>query len=394
MNPIVTIFKKEFRDMFRDKRVRSMVLITPMLLIFMLIFLFGFLMDSVGKPSSLKVYVVKGSPVADQFLGSKEMTVIPVDSLAQGKALIKNGTARVVLDFPSRFPTVNDPSEATVNAYFDPKQEMSRPILSYLEKRYSVVNKGLIGAILSAKQITGASAEPVHLVENEITVGSDRGPGQIIVGLLPYLIVIWAFYGGMSIATELVAGEKDKNTLETLLITPASRVQIALGKFFALATLCLIGSVSSFVGLVVLEKFHIHATMAMFPHGLGISGLSMLLIFIALLPTVAMFASILLAISTLAKNPREAQTYLAAVNFIVLMPAMMSQFIGYTEFANATWLYAVPVLNTATIIRQALLGTTNYTGIAIATVVSLTLALIGLAFAVKLFTREQVLTRI
>jgi len=101
-----------------------------------------------------------------------------------------------------------------------------------------------------------------------------------------------------------------------------------------------------------------------------------------------------LTLSTFARNPREAQSYLAGLSFLILMPAMMSQFIGYTDFANARWIYAIPVLNTATVLRNVLQAKPNGVGFLITVAVSLVLAAIGIRVAVSMFKREEVLTRV
>jgi sodium transport system permease protein len=216
----------------------------------------------------------------------------------------------------------------------------------------------------------------------------------MLVGFLPYLIVIWAFYGGMSVASDLIAGEKEKNTLETLLISPVRRTDIVLGKFLALSVVCLLSSLSSLVGLVLLAVVRPPGSDMMFETGLGVTPLAALLILALMVPMVAFFASLLVGVSSFAKNSRESQTYLTQISFIVILPAIFSQFIGFTDFASARWVNYVPILNTANNIRMALLGKADYVGIAITVGVSLVLALIALWGTVKLFNREEVLVRV
>ena len=102
----------------------------------------------------------------------------------------------------------------------------------------------------------------------------------------------------------------------------------------------------------------------------------------------------LIAVSTYARNSREAQTYLALINIVVLLPAVFSQVIGLTDFGTKLWINAVPILNTANNIRNALLGRTEFLPIAITVAVSTILAVIALWIAVALFNREEVLTRV
>jgi sodium transport system permease protein len=217
--------------------------------------------------------------------------------------------------------------------------------------------------------------------------------GSMLVGFLPYLIILWAFYGGFSIVSDLVAGEKEKGTLETLLVSPISRTDIAVGKFLALATVSLAATVSALMGVVLMGLFDNKATSVMFDGGLSLSLESILAIVLALIPLIVLFAAGLLSLSTFAKNQREVQSYLSLVSFLVLVPAMMSQFIGYTDAATSTWIAFTPILNTATVLRQALLEKVDYGTLAITTGVSVVLAVLALWVVVRLFQRESVLFR-
>ena len=205
---------------------------------------------------------------------------------------------------------------------------------------------------------------------------------------------MWAFYGGLGAASELVAGEKEKFTLETLLITPVARHDIAIGKLGALALLCLVSPVSALVGLVAAWAIHIPVMKPLFEKGLGVTPLAIAEILIVLAPTVLLFASILTAVSTRSKNVRECQTQLTLVSMLVITPALFSQFIGYTEFARATWISLIPVLNSATAVRQALSGEFHPLSLAITVVVNLTLGVAAMLYTVALFKREDVLLRV
>jgi ABC-type Na+ efflux pump permease subunit len=131
----------------------------------------------------------------------------------------------------------------------------------------------------------------------------------------------------------------------------------------------------------------------MFEGGVHLSLVSILSIVLSLIPLIVFFAASLLALSTIARNQREVQGYLSLASFLVLIPAMMSQFIGYTDAATSTWIGFVPVLNTATVLRQALLEKVNPTTLGITVGLSLALAITALWLVIWLFRRESVLFR-
>jgi sodium transport system permease protein len=375
--------------MFRDKRVRSAAFIMPIVLIFGFMTLLGFVFGQLGKKENTPVHVVNPTgPVVDLLMAQK-FKIVPVANLERGKKMIADGEARVLLVMPD-----SDSDQTVVDAYLDPKQQTGNIALGVVQGVVNEANHAHLIATLKSASIPESAAENIKIQKHVVQVGEKGGASDILVGLLPYMIVIWAFYGGMGIAGDLVAGEKDKNTLETLLITPVRRTEIVLGKFIALSVVCLMSSLSSLIGLILLGVVRLPGSADLFKSGVGVTPTSVAIILALMLPLVALFASLLIGISSYAKNSREAQTFLAQLSFVVVMPAVFSQFIGFTDLGSQRWINAVPVLSTANNIRLALLGKPDFTGILISIVVSLVLAALALRWTVKMFNREQVLVRI
>lgn len=390
-SPIVKVFLKETREMFRDKRVRYAALVGPMLMIVLIMMLFGTIFGSIGKASSQRVHVVKTDAPEVALLRAKGIQVIEVKSVEEGRNLVQNGKARVVLDFHS---AAKPDGQTVVDAYLDPKNQTGQIAFATIQNLYGVVNKQVLNAVLKAKDIPETVQEKVKLARKEVVVGEKGGASDFVVGMLPYLIVIWAFYGAMSIASDLVAGEKEKNTLETLLITPVRRTEIVLGKFFALGLVSLLSSMSSVIGMAGVALLGLPGSEMLVKDGSGVSLLSTVIIVIVMLPLVAFFSALLIAVSSYARNAREAQTYLAQVSVVVLMPSIFSQFIGFLDAGNAFWVNFVPILNTANNMRLALLGKPDFAGIGATVAISIVLASVALWITVKLFNREEVLVRV
>lgn len=394
MNPVLSIFKKEVTELFRDKRVRSSAIFGPMFMVLIFMVLFGFLGKTLGEPKSQKIHVVKTDNMFIRMLKDQKTEVKEVGSEEEARKLVKEGSARVVLEFePDYDAKVLSGSQTEIRAFFNPDQEISQFTLGSMEKAFNEANKKARETLLSAKGIDPTSVEPIRF--KSISVKEEKaGASEILVSLLPYLVVLWAFYGGISSASELVAGEKEKNTLETLLIAPIKRSEIAYGKFLALMSVCLLGSLSCVVGLLLAPKLPLPGLDTVFKHGGGVTLPSVLTLLLIVLPCAGLFASILLAISTNSRNQREAQTQITLASFVVLMPAMFSQFIGYTDFANARWISLVPILNSANTIRHALQGKLDGVEIGLTMLVNIVLAVAAMLIAIQLFQRERVLARV
>lgn len=391
MNPIAWVYKKELREMLRDKRTRSAALFGPIFLMVFFICGFGAVIGNVAKPQSQVVHFVGESDPILVALYMKGIVLKPLKSVAEGQELIKKDKAKLVLEI---LPSSGKPgAPQVVNAYLDPKQQRAQIALSLVERELKTVAETRLKSFLVSKSLPAEASNPITLKEIDVKVG-EAGAGEFIVGMLPYLIVIWAFYGGFSLASDLVAGEKEKATLETLLISPVARTKIVLGKFLALCTVCLFSSLASVFGLVMVSVLRLPGSDFMLRDGIGINLTSGLITLVALLPTVAMFAGLLLAFSTYAKNNREAQSYISLASFVVVVPAAFSQLIGLTDAASQGWVNYVPVLNTANNIRNALLGKPDWVGTGITVLVSGAIAAVLVMSVIRLFGREEVLTRV
>jgi len=390
MNMTLHVFKKEFRDILRDKRVLRIAFIMPIFLVAMMMCLFGFITTAVSKKHGQVVYVVKTDNPAEKALVKDTFEVVEIPDVATGRKLIREGKAHIVLNFGELHPD----GQTVIDAYIDPKEQTSQIALVMVSKLYDLTNKQLLEHDLEAKGLPLSSAERFKIRQQDVSVGQQGGASDVLIGILPYLIVVWAFYGGMSIAADMIAGEKEKNTLETLLISPARRTDIVMGKFLALATVCLVSSLSCFLGLVLVAAVKPPGTAEMMKGGFGVTPTAFFVTMIVLIPLVAFFASALVAISSFARNSREAQTYLTQFSFVIILPAMFSQFIGYTDVGHSQWINFIPVLNAANNIRMALMGRVDTTSLAITVGISLVIALVALRITVTLFNKEEVLVRV
>ncbi len=389
-DPILQVYLKEIREMLRDRRVRFSAFVMPFVVIFMMFTMFGAIASSAGKDVKHKVFVVaSSSPLSAQLTQSPQLETQVLPNEATGIDMIKNGKAKLVVEIGSGVPDEQTP----VKLLFDPKEETSQIAKAAVESSLQQYNDKFEDSALAAHGLKKAQVKPISFVDVPVRVGEGAGAGSFVVGLLPYLLMLFSFTGGMNMAGDMVAGEKEKSTLETLLITPVPRIKIVLGKFFAMASICLASGLSAILALALAANMHTSGAELMFSGGLGLTPKALLVLIILILPLVAFFSGALVAVSSYARNIREAQTYLSVVLLLVLLPAMFSQVIGLTEYANATWINFVPVLDTAANIRASLLGKTSWTGVGITVTEGIVLAAIMLRLAVYLFNREQVLDR-
>jgi sodium transport system permease protein len=393
VNAAWVVFRKEAREMFRDRRVITGAFIVPVFLIALMMMLFGFLDRAVKEPPAPKLLVVDSPTARKQTpLLFPSAKIQWVSGLAKAEKLLTDGKAKLVLNYSPDFEAKLDQGGAQIDAIYDQNETLSQIALGQLREQVQLKNQSMLKSVLDQSGIPNTKAEAIKLVPRSAK-GQAEGR-KLLADLLPYLIVIWAFYGGFSTVSDMVAGEKERGTLETLLISPAHRSLIALGKFLALSLVCLISSLMTVVGLVLVRVLHLPGTEGVTKEITGVGPVQLFSIVLILVPLVMFFAGLLLAVSAAARNMREAQTYLTLVSFVVLMPAMFSQFIGFTDFGQEAWVKFTPILNSAMCIRGALNDKVDWPGVGITVAVSLVLAAVMLQIVIRLFNREQILTRV
>lgn len=390
------VYKKEIREFARDKRVFYSAILGPLLVEVLVIGILGFVMNSVKSEQRFVVFVndrAAAAPFLKPLEAGGRFTIGDVAHDANVDDLLKKQVADVVLEFPEDFIERSRAGEQpTVTIVSDPNEQTSQIAAGVVADAMEKYRQRERDRRLRASNLNPSSFEAFVVDRRRAETGQAFG-GSILVGFLPYLIILWAFYGGFSIVSDLVAGEKEKGTLETLLVSPIAREGIAVGKFLALATVSLAATTSALLGVVVMGLLNLKITRSMFEGSLILSPVSVFAIILSLLPLIVFFAAGLLSLSTLARNQREVQTYLSLGSFLVLVPAMMSQFIGYTDAATSNWIAFVPILNTATVLRQALLEKVDMTTLGITVGLSVSLAMLALWLVVALFRRESVLFR-
>ncbi len=218
--------------------------------------------------------------------------------------------------------------------------------------------------------------------------------GEIIGRILPYFFIIFCYLGALYPAVDLAAGEKERGTLETLLLVPVERHRIVLGKFLVVFVAGATAAILSLLSLGVWVGYRASTLVGdlsvVGPVLRSIGALDLILIATMLVPAAAMFAALLLSISIYARSFKEAQSYAVPLNLLIVMPAVIAMLPGI----ELTWGWAmVPITNLSLAIKELVKGTMDYTMLAAILGSSFVLAGLMLTFCTWWFRREQVLFR-
>ncbi|MBS1708728.1 MAG: ABC transporter permease [Armatimonadetes bacterium] len=396
MRQVWQVLRKEGLELFRDRRVVVNVFVLPVFMMMMFGYLFSTIEEKLGKQPDLNIHVVgdMSNPVVQRMIASdRKPKVTASDDLAGSIKKIKDGNVRLVVEVPADYAAQVAVGKAVLKGHYDKGAPLGNIAFETLRRASFDVNGQLVEDLVVASGKDKALAHPVQV--ESIDANPQTGIGASpLAGLLPYLVVLFCFTAGMSGAADLVAGEKERGTLETLLVSPVARRHVAAGKFLALFLTCLAGSLVALFAVLAVGAMGLPATKSIFPHGVSLSFMAVVVLFLVVVPLAAMFAGLMLAVSTHARTMREANTLLGLMNLAVIAPAVMSQVVGIAGMDKAAWVRSTPVLNSAIALKGGLANNVDWAVVGTSLLTSTVLAVIAIVVCVKLFGREQVLARV
>lgn len=394
-NHVWIIFRKEFFEIFRDRRTIISVIISPLLITPAIFALLGVVISGQAQKARTQTYTVGivGGPSAPVVLHALQKTpnlrVVPVP-LSKAETQIKNHDLSAVAVLPDdTHAALREGRTLSVTILEDAGNQTSQTAAERLNATLGAIGQQVVAQRLRAHHLPPEYAQPFTIEEKPIKQGGSTATFFLAM-MLPYILSVSAFSGAIYAAFDQVAGEKERGTLETLLVSPASRRAIVLGKFGAVVAVCLISSLLAIAGMAITFGSGLKQYAWLSKGGLHLGPAAICVTLLVLLPLSVLFAGLLLAVSTFARNQKEAQTYLAPLFILVLAPAMISMFLN-TDVGLSVAL--APVLNAAIIIKQALSGTYDLAFILLASAASVLYAAVALTFATKLFQKESVLIK-
>lgn len=332
--------------------------ILPIILIAGIYGMMFFLVDK--QKSSINEHVsevfVQNMPDNFSELMSKHtecnINVIPAGESADTyKDKLLDGTYDLVVVFPENFYENFKNADATsalpdIKTFYNPSEDNSgeartRFTETYLEEYKQLLLNERFGSLNYAMVFSVDADNPDMIVQDK-----DKATGKILGSIIPYLITILIFAGAMGLGVDTIAGEKERGTIANLLISPIKRVDIIMGKIVSLAIVSVLSAavyVISFIGsAVVLSGM---GGMGEMVNGLSLNFTTVQIIqfVVLLLGLVLLYVGIIGFVSLLAKNVKEAQSFIMPVYIIVMFAGMITMYSGEVTSGS----YMIPVYNTS-----------------------------------------------
>ncbi|SHE83012.1 ABC transporter permease [Thermomonas hydrothermalis] len=383
---LFTVLGKEWRDFSRDRRTFFLSLLVAPLL-YPLIFLgIGALTQlrtetQLEKRISVPVVGMERAPNLMKFLASYGIDTrpAPADIEARVRAQQEDLALAIDADFASHWAAGKP---AKIDIITDTTRRNSDVLVARVNKVLEHYSNGVGALRLLVRGINPAIATPLQVGTRDMATPEAKN-SQFMTVLLPMILTIFAFIGGAHLAMDTTAGERERQSLEPLLATPAPRAALVAGKMLAAA---LLGLASM---LLILVSFKLTATLASgMARQMDVSFLAMGKLLLTLVPLVLIGTALITTLAAGAKSMKEAQSHIMWLMLLPMLPGYA--LMAYPLKDTAVWQYAVPFLAQNQLIQKITRGeAASMTQWALYLTSSLALAALLWALAVWRYRQEK-----
>jgi sodium transport system permease protein len=373
MRSTVIVYLKEMVEILRDRRT-----------------LMAIGLSAIATPLVLSIVTRVSTQTATQTytVGYSGQVPVGLDTLMQGTGL--------------KLEAVDDPQAAakhdvdlgvmfepgSIDEYYDPTRQGAEIADTRLATVLGQYNAAKAEAALRAKGIDPGILVPLRVTAHPLSSVSAAAGNAFLSFFLPYILITMIITGGFSAALDSSAGERERKTLETLLLTPAPRSRILIGKIAAVTSISLVAAIVAITSMfLALSRISLPREINVSVNPVAIPVMVWMAILIA-----ASFGALTLALGTLARNFRQGQAYVTPLYFITIFPASIILFIP--DFNPSLAYYLIPILNAVLVMRDAIVhNSVDVAALVVTTISLVATGVLSWLAALRLFTREALLTR-
>jgi sodium transport system permease protein len=349
-------------------------------------------MGNIKSEEAVSKIIISGAEFAPQlvkyFQDNKKIEVL--SAIGDSQSNLQKGEVQAILIIPQDFEyKIKNGESGQLILKYDTTEAKS----SIAQKRINqIIEKYKSKTILQRLSQLNLKEEFIHpvILQVENVATPEKMAGSFLGVLLPYLIIILIFAGAMHTAIDITAGEKERGTIATLLVSQISRFEIVLGKCFAVMVISLTSMILGLTGLTL--AFLSGATIMGGIEGVkfGISFHAICLIFLVLLPLVVLVSAVLIMVGIFARNVKEASSYITPIYMLTIFLGIISISQGI-ELGDKMFL--IPVLNSSFAFKEILIGKIYWNHIITTFSANMVIAGLALFGATRLFCKEEVLFR-
>ena len=400
MSGIRQIFGKELARIFRDKKMIFSVFLLPVIIMIAILSIINVLasnMENNIESHISNVYMMNEPESFRQILENSgvkcNITAIDTDAqMEDAKAEILSGDADLIVEFPENLEQAvagyqEGDQIPQIKTYQNPSEEYSTQAADNLTQVLETYRQTLLSQRVG--DMESLVVFQVNADNDEMYIqDEEKASGRAIGMMLPYFITILLFAGAMGIGTDMIAGEKERGTMASLLVSPIKRSSIVLGKVFSLMVISGLSSLIYVAAMVVCAPMMMDSFGGAGDLNIQLSIRQILMLAFLLVAISFLYSSIIALFSVFAKSVKEASTYVMPAYMLILVIGLVTMFnFGETDSSS----YMIPLYNTALTLQGILTQETTLAQYAVTLVETLVIGGVLTGVIVKAFESEKVM---
>lgn len=388
MKRIWVIFQKEMIDNLRDYRSWTTglfwALFGPLLIGGLILIVGRNVRESIEESLQLPVHGAEHAPSLIAFLEQQDVIILPAP--ADPQAAVIAGDINVALVIPEEYGEEFSGGEtATVQLVFDSTRQSATPDIRRAQNLLETYSN-YIG--IMRLSLRGVSPEVIRVVQiEEVDTATPQSQALIFISMLPYFIIFAIFNGASPVIIDATAGERERGSLEPLLINPLPRGLVAVSKMLSAMPFALANLLITLAGFSAI--FRILPIEELLGIQIGLSAAALGSIFLICLPIILFACAIQTLIASFTKTTKEAGTYLP---FIGLIPSLPGIALAFLPVKPALWTMLIPTFGQQILINQFLRSEPiSGINIAVSAVLTILLSVVITFIAIKLYQGERII---
>jgi sodium transport system permease protein len=377
------IYKKEMKDSFRDRRTLLLTVLLPIIMMTGLVLFYeNMVSDGSNETYTLAVNESFGTNEEALFTGIENIELVKTSN---PETTLEEGDAQAALILSQDFiEKVQKGEDATATLIGDSFSQKSSQLMTFVTTALGNYEYVVVSERLSGQGISEKLVQPFTIVQKELT--EDNDGLNLIAMLVPLILALSIGIGAGPSAADLFAGEKEKKTMEALLMTPVNRMTLLTAKWLTIAT---IGAITGMITLVVVA-LEINFLTKSLKSAVSFGDNVYIIIGAAILSSIVysmLIASLLMITSIMGKTIKESQSYSTPIMMITIFPLMITTGIGINELAFQH--FAIPIMNMFTLLKELSFGIVNYQHLGIMVGSNLLFIVIAFIVARIMFMKDK-----
>jgi sodium transport system permease protein len=377
------VFMKELVDSVRDRRSLLSALLYPLLALLVGLLLAIFVSrEAVSREIELPIAGQEQAPDLIAFLERHGVVVLAAP--ADPEAAIRRGDHQLVIEIPDEFANnLREGEPATVRIVVDQSLSGARRLSGHARELLEAYSRQFAAQRMMARGISPDIPKVIDVEERDLATPQEHAAN--VLNTIPLFLILAAFFGGMQVAIDTTAGERERGSLEALLTNPVPRLTFVLGKW---ATTVLFSVVSVFITMASCTIVMADVPLEELGLALKLSPALLARMLVTTIPVAFLAAAIQMLVASFARSFKEAQTYLSALLFVPMLPGLL---LAIYPLETRPWMLAIPTLAQTQLLGDVMRGTTVETSsILIATGSTILFTALGIFATARLLQEETV----